>query len=178
MLFRSELCTVANLVRPFFGESSPIVVMIVFFVLTGLSCWVLRKNRDFLVCCVPVVLAIPRWAHSLAVYDHVILLPAFIILAGKLFSSRRFGVWWLLGVFYCATSGLIELWRLMTTTGLLDERQLPFGFNSLALLLHLTAFLFLVLLLFEECRRTRLESDQDREMPRPCAPDGGLCRQS
>ena len=171
-------CMAADLLRPFFGESSPIVVMIAFFVLTGVACWVFRKNRDFLVSCVPVVLAIPLWTYSMAGYDRVILLPAYIFLAGKMFSSRRFGVWWLLGVFYCATSGLIELWRLVTTTGLLDERQLPFGFNSLALLLHLTAFLFLVLLLLEECRRTRLESDKNREMPRPCAPDGGLCRQS
>ncbi len=59
---------IAKIFESVLGGRSTIVVMATFFILTGLATWCLRKHHDFLVCCMPVMLAIPVWTYC-ATYD-------------------------------------------------------------------------------------------------------------
>ena len=81
----------ARFLRPVLGEGAMLFVMPVFFALTGWLTGLVRKRRDFVFSCVPVVALVPVWTYCLP-YDYVILLPLFVFLAGMSFAGKdRFG---------------------------------------------------------------------------------------
>ena len=133
--------------EPFFGEHAPAVVMAAFFVLTGVATWFFRKNRDFLVSCVPVALVIPVWTYN-KTHDGVMLLPVLILVAGRMFASRRLDRWTLIGCACCVAAVLSSGWTAVTGMGLVvgplaDRVRLAM---KLLVLVPLAAFLALLAL--------------------------------
>ena len=85
-----------------FGSSAIAVISASFFVFVGFSTWLLRKNHDFLVSCVPAVLTIPLWSYTNNIgYDWVIFLPAYILLIGRMSEMRRFDVLSWVSLLFC-----------------------------------------------------------------------------
>ena len=90
----------SRIIRPLLGESVFILLPAFFFVFVGFATWVLRKDKDFLVQCVPVVLSIPIWTYS----DGAALsslLPAHILIIGRALTLRKFDTLTVLGCLYC-----------------------------------------------------------------------------
>ena len=88
------------LIKPIAGNVGTSLFTMVSFSLVGFGTWLLRKNPDFLVNCAPVALMIPIWTFTND-YDWGILLPAYILLAGRVFESRKFDALTLLSILYC-----------------------------------------------------------------------------
>lgn len=139
-------------VQPFAGANAGWIVMGTFFVLSGLATGLLRKNRDFFVLCIPVVLSIPLWTYSLDC-DRTVLLPAFLILVGHAFSSRTFGCWGFLTLAYCVTIVSIRLWWMANGFGLVDALGHPLVFIVLTFASNAVLFAFLLLVFRDEVRR-------------------------
>lgn len=85
--------TPARFLRPILGEHAMLLVMPGFFALTGLLTWLVRRRRDFLFSCVPVVVMVPVWTYCLP-YDYVILLPLFVFWAGTALAEDASPRWW------------------------------------------------------------------------------------
>lgn len=148
-----ELWPIADIfVKPFLGANAGWVVMGAFFVLSGLVTGLLRKNRDFFVLCIPVVLSIPLWTYSLD-SDRTVLLPAFLILSGLAFSSRTFGRWGFLALAYGVTIAGIRLWWTADGFGLVDALGHPLVFIVLTFVSNAVLFAFLLLVIRDEFRR-------------------------
>ena len=144
--------------EPFFGEHAPAVVMSAFFVLTGVATWFFRKNRDFLVSCVPVMLVLPVWAYN-KTHDGVMMLPVLLLVAGQMFASRRFSRWTLIGCAYCAIAVLSSGWTAVTGMGLVagplaDRVRLALKFLTLVPLAA-----FLALLALDEIKQKSIAED-------------------
>ena len=104
---------IAGCLKPILGSAAPIVVMVTFFILTGLATWGLRKNNDFIICCLPVALASSVWTYC-GIYDRVILLPVYIVLIGKFLEMQKpwCNGWKMLGGFYVMMAIFIAVWTL------------------------------------------------------------------
>ena len=148
---------IAGCLKPILGSAAPIVVMATFFILTGLATWGLRKYRDFLVCCIPVMLAIPVWTYSQP-HDCVILLPALIILLGNIFEMQKSSKWTPIRIFYCAAAICIAVWTLVVELNLvlhlfnllnLRWEKIPFVIARIGLWV-VSVLVFLVLLFRKE----------------------------
>ena len=104
---------IAGCLKPILGSAAPIVVMATFFILTGLATWGLRKNNDFIICCLPVALASSVWTYC-GIYDRIILLPVYIVLIGKFLEMQK--PWWngwkMIGGFYVMMAIFIAVWTL------------------------------------------------------------------
>ncbi len=115
---------VGKVLGPCLGKYAVIVMMGLFFILTGFATWTLRKNRDFIVCCMPVMLVIPVWTYS-ALYDRVILLPVFIILLGHIFDvSKSPNIGRLVRGFYCIIVAFFVTWILLRTFANVDPVEM------------------------------------------------------
>ena len=132
-----------KMVKPFVGDCALFLVPALFFVLVGVMTVALRGNRDFLVSCIPVVLVIPIWTYSVG-YDHVILLPAFILLAGHILETRR---WDALTIAVCACLAVLffmRAWGLLSGFGVFDPTGIGWIYrlaecSSYALMLAIAA---------------------------------------
>ena len=124
----------------------------IFFMLTGLATWALRRNREFIVSCVPVVVVIPLWTYGQE-HDHVILVIALLVLAGRMFAVRKFDKWAVLGIVYFLSILFIHLWRMAVHFHLFD----PTGLSKIYSLVELASQMSLVavaaLLIREELLR-------------------------
>ena len=116
--------SMSRFVQPFLGKNAMFLVMLAFFVLTGLLSWFVRRREDFLFTCIPVVAAIPLWTYCLA-YDYVILLPAFVFLVGEVLSRGVLSGRWMVALFgaYVALLLLSDVWVVAASVSSLD-----FGF--------------------------------------------------
>ena len=101
-----------KIIAPILGDWAAFLVPAFFFVLVGFLTGALRKNPDFLVSCVPVILVIPLWTYSQE-HDHVILLPAFILLIARILATRRWNVLSVLCGLYVVLLTLCHAWSLL-----------------------------------------------------------------
>ncbi len=69
----------------------------------------MRKESDFLACCVPVTLVSPLWTYCQG-HDRVILLTTLIILAGRFFTTRRLDALTILGCLYILLMVFTQAW--------------------------------------------------------------------
>ncbi len=143
---------VEMIARPFLGEHAKFVVMIVFFILTGFATWIFRKSDDFMLSCVPVVLAIPLWAYSQE-YDRVVMLVAFLFMVGHMFQAKKFDKWVWIGGFYLMNMVCIYVWRLASSMGLFDASSKDVLYNVMTFMSQVFLFLFLVFLMCEKLPR-------------------------
>ncbi len=143
---------VEMIARPFLGEHAKFVVMIVFFILTGFATWIFRKSDDFMLSCVPVVLAIPLWAYSQE-YDRVVMLVAFLFMVGHMFQAKKFDKWVWIGGFYLMNMVCIYVWRLASSMGLFDASSKDVLYNVMTFMSQVLLFLFLVFLMCEKLPR-------------------------
>ena len=148
----STLNGVEFLVRPFLGESTKVVVMVAFFIFTGFATWVFRKSDDFMLSCVPVVLAIPLWTYSQEL-DRVILFVAFLFMMGRMFTAKRFNKWVWIGSLYFVDMVCIYMWRLVSNMGLFDPTGKDIFYNVMTLLSQAFLFMLLLFLMCEELPR-------------------------
>jgi hypothetical protein len=140
--------------QPFLGERASIVVMGLFFILTGFVTWFLRKNRDFLVCCIPVIFVIPVWTYSIT-YDRVVLLPAYLFLLGQISKVYKPGGRGIIKWYYCATAIFLAVWTFLSWQNLISfvpgEKILYILFKSERFLeWAVSVLVFLVLLVRKE----------------------------
>jgi len=98
-----------RIIRPIVGDGALFLVPALFFVAVGYATWSIRKERDFLACCVPVALVIPIWTYGWD-HDSVILLTTIMILAGRFFTTRRLDVLTILGCLYLLLMVFMEAW--------------------------------------------------------------------
>ena len=138
--------------KPVFADSATYVLMVAFFVLTGVVTRTMRGKNDFILSCVPVCLFVPLWTYS-GWNDRVIFLPAFIVMAGLMFSTRKFSRWAVVACLYCAGSVFLRGWSIADYFNLFDSHRL-FWIN------HLVSYgswcvlmVFLMMFLREEDRR-------------------------
>lgn len=103
-------------VRPLLGDGATFVFPGLCFVLMGIATYLLRTKRDFLVSCLPAVFAIPFWTYSQS-HDRVILLPAFLMLTGWVWTARRWNAWTTLGCLYLALQISMLGWDLAARLG-------------------------------------------------------------
>ena len=104
-----------KIISPVLGDWAAFLVPAFFFVLVGFLTWALRKNRDFLVSCVPVILVIPLWTYSQN-HDHVILLPAIILLIARILATRRWNALSVLVCLYVVLLTLCYAWSLLSVS--------------------------------------------------------------
>lgn len=143
-------CILAEVfLKPLVGDRAIFVLMVAFFVLTSFATWLLRKNRDFLVLCVPVVLAIPLWTYNNAI-DRVIMLPAFIVMAGSAFSAGLRNRWGVIALAYGATMAASCLWWLASDFGYINASGHPLVFIGITVLANVVLFVFLMMLVCKE----------------------------
>ena len=135
--------------KPLAGEWASLVVMGAAFVLTGFLTGLLRRSRDILLLCLPVVLMIPFWSYS-HTHDHVILLPLFILLAGRMFTAKRFDKWVALGCFYVATILFTRLWTFAFVAHLFDPSGRGWIYHGVELGSELALFAVLFFAIREE----------------------------
>ena len=101
-----------KIIAPIIGNWASLLVPAVFFALAGVLTWMLRKNRDFLVSCVPVALIVPIWTYSQG-HDHVILLPTLILLIGKILTKGHRNALSVLCGLYVVLLTLCHAWSLL-----------------------------------------------------------------
>ena len=101
-----------RIIRPIVGEGAGLWAPALFFVAVGYATWIMRKETDFLACCVPVALVIPIWTYAQG-HDRVILLTTLIILAGRFFTTRRLDALRILGCLYLLLMIFIQTWDIV-----------------------------------------------------------------
>ena len=101
-----------RIIRPIVGEGAGLWAPALFFVAVGYATWIMRKETDFLACCVPVALVIPIWTYAQG-HDRVILLTTLIILAGRFFTTRRLDALTILGCLYLLLMIFIQTWDIV-----------------------------------------------------------------
>ena len=160
--------TIVNkILSPLFGKNVMFVIMVFFFVLTGGVTWLMRRNRDFLVACVPVVLSIPLWTYSQA-HDHVILLPLFIFMSALAFSSRRGmgrGMRIVLA-WYCMMVLFTDSWSLCMGLKLFDPTGIGWIYRLVSMASQTLLIASAVLILDAVKENSRRECAGDRAQPR------------
>lgn len=85
----------------------PFLVQAILFFAVGIATWSLRK-QSFLICCVPVMLMIPIWTYSIP-FDWAILLPAFILLIGRMSVQPKLDALSVMSILYAASMTVLAL---------------------------------------------------------------------
>ncbi len=101
-----------RIIRPIVGDGVCFLVPALFFVAVGYATWCMRKEGDFLACCVPVALVIPFWTYDQG-HDRVILLTTIIILIGGILTKRRWNALSVLCCLYVVLLTLCNAWSLL-----------------------------------------------------------------
>ena len=143
--------TIDKIVKPILGEHASFAVMMLFFGLTGLATWLLRKSRDFVLCCVPVVLAMSLWTYG-SLHDQVVKLPLFIFLGGLMFAARKFDKWCFLGTAYCVVLLPLLAWNIAVGAKLLDPTGIGWMYRLTVHASNALLIAFVALLIREERR--------------------------
>ena len=146
--------TLARALKPVLGVYSTIVVMLSFFALTGLATFAVRRSHDFLLCCAPAIVAIPLWTYSSG-FDHVILLPVVMLLAGRMFATRGIDRWKLLGCSYLLAQIPLRLWSIASSLKLFSPAGIGWMYRLVELFAQLLLVTFVALMIREELQRRR-----------------------
>ena len=101
-----------KIIRLIAGDGARFLVPALFFVAVGYATWSMRKERDFLACCVPVTLVSPLWTYCQD-HDRVILFTTLIVFAGRFFTTRRFDALTILGCLYLLLAVFMRAWSLV-----------------------------------------------------------------